>query len=285
MELADRIAVLNQGRIEPLASPQEIYTYPRSRCVAEFIGAANLLPASVAEGDEASLTLETSLGRIISPRPGDRWEGEPISVGTRVYVMVRPQDCILASRRSLDGENAWNAKVERVSLAGVYRQYLLTLAGERVRAWTSTVVDVDVGHDVAPTIPRQNVHVLPAAHSLSARPTGGARLGQRHRCSGVHGSGSSCWSLERAPQRLDGPREEAGGCANYPSASVPSWYHDQLDYAPGRSPPPRPTATTLGVLATCWAFRLLPTQLPGCRPSSTGGAKSADRQTIDRGSR
>jgi spermidine/putrescine transport system ATP-binding protein len=54
MSMADRIAVMNEGAIEQLGSPQEIYRRPASRFVADFIGEANFLPVTV-EGSTAVL--------------------------------------------------------------------------------------------------------------------------------------------------------------------------------------------------------------------------------------
>ena len=50
MSMADRIAVMNDGRIEQLGTPEEIYRRPRSRFVADFIGDSNFFEATVGEG-------------------------------------------------------------------------------------------------------------------------------------------------------------------------------------------------------------------------------------------
>lgn len=57
LALSDRIAVLSQGRIEQIGTPDEIYNTPASCFVADFIGNSNLLPAEVVDqrGDEVSL--------------------------------------------------------------------------------------------------------------------------------------------------------------------------------------------------------------------------------------
>ena len=50
MELADRIAVMNHGRVEQVGSPREIYDHPASPFVFEFVGAANRFEATVEQG-------------------------------------------------------------------------------------------------------------------------------------------------------------------------------------------------------------------------------------------
>jgi spermidine/putrescine transport system ATP-binding protein len=59
LTMSDRIAVMNEGRVEQLGTPEEIYDRPASPFVAGFIGVANLLPAIVehVNGDRLSLSL------------------------------------------------------------------------------------------------------------------------------------------------------------------------------------------------------------------------------------
>jgi spermidine/putrescine transport system ATP-binding protein len=63
MTMSDRIAVFNHGRIEQLGAPAEIYERPKTSFVADFIGAANILTASVLEsrGGRLRLKLEDSI--------------------------------------------------------------------------------------------------------------------------------------------------------------------------------------------------------------------------------
>jgi sulfate transport system ATP-binding protein len=71
LELADRVAVLNNGRIEQIGTPDEIYDAPASPFVAGFIGETNALPVTIQSGtiflDDHSLGLSTS-GEADGPR-------------------------------------------------------------------------------------------------------------------------------------------------------------------------------------------------------------------------
>ena len=79
MVLGDRIGVMNNGRLEQVDTPERIFHRPATRFVAEFMGVADFLRATV-DGD----VLVTELG--ILPRPAD------IDQGEAVEVMVRPDD-------------------------------------------------------------------------------------------------------------------------------------------------------------------------------------------------
>jgi iron(III) transport system ATP-binding protein len=77
--LADRVGVLNQGRLEQLDTPYEIYHNPSTRFVAEFVGAADFLPGlATADG------IVTELG--VFPNTDGR------KIGERMEVMIRPDD-------------------------------------------------------------------------------------------------------------------------------------------------------------------------------------------------
>ena len=77
--LGNRVAIMNAGRIEQIAAPEEIYAAPASRFVAEFMGAAFFVAATVQNGG-----LATELGFL--PQPVN------LAVGTQVETAVRPDD-------------------------------------------------------------------------------------------------------------------------------------------------------------------------------------------------
>jgi ABC-type Fe3+/spermidine/putrescine transport system ATPase subunit len=85
LELADRIAVLNQGRIEQLDTPFEIYNHPKNEFVATFLGAANVLLGRVREGRVAVGGLRLKLPES-APAFYDR---QPVKV------VFRPEDVAL----------------------------------------------------------------------------------------------------------------------------------------------------------------------------------------------
>lgn len=85
-DLADRVAVMQQGRIEQVGRPEEVYHLPRTRFVADFVGEATFLPVRV---ERNAITSE--LGWLPSPPPG-------LPVGP-AEVMLRPEDIVLGPAR------------------------------------------------------------------------------------------------------------------------------------------------------------------------------------------
>ncbi|MFF2371899.1 ABC transporter ATP-binding protein [Agromyces sp. NPDC058110] len=80
MSMADRIAVLRDGRLEQLATPQELYANPASRFVASFIGSANLL-----DGAASSTGIDVpGVGSVPAPHG--------LAAGAAATAVVRPED-------------------------------------------------------------------------------------------------------------------------------------------------------------------------------------------------
>ncbi len=86
LTMSDRIAVMNEGRVEQIGSPEEIYHEPETEFVAGFIGMANLLPARI-EGYEGSLCVARVAGERVVRAPAV----EGLDVGGVATLMIRPE--------------------------------------------------------------------------------------------------------------------------------------------------------------------------------------------------
>jgi iron(III) transport system ATP-binding protein len=87
LALSTRIAVLARGRLVQEGKPEEIYWRPRNRLVAEFVGAANLVPVRVIELREIGVVVETTGGaRLPAPSGGHDW-----TLGARALLCLRPE--------------------------------------------------------------------------------------------------------------------------------------------------------------------------------------------------
>jgi spermidine/putrescine transport system ATP-binding protein len=97
LTMSDRIAVMSEGRVEQIGTPEEIYQTPSSVFVAGFIGMANLLPVTV-NGREGEQTIATFAGahRLAVP------EGSGIPPGAEATLMLRPERIRLATAEAAD---------------------------------------------------------------------------------------------------------------------------------------------------------------------------------------
>jgi iron(III) transport system ATP-binding protein len=91
LALSDEIAVFNAGRVVQRGSPQNIYSHPASRFVADFIGSANFLSGSVTReaGPDGLASVATAHGTLRCPF------AQPVQPGQKVVVTARPEDLML----------------------------------------------------------------------------------------------------------------------------------------------------------------------------------------------
>jgi spermidine/putrescine transport system ATP-binding protein len=93
MAMADRIAVMNEGRIEQIGTPEEIYRQPASRFVADFIGESNFLEVQ-RDGDNRVVARDGS--RVPCAAPSGEWR--------TATLMIRPEDVqVLAGNGHREG--------------------------------------------------------------------------------------------------------------------------------------------------------------------------------------
>jgi putative spermidine/putrescine transport system ATP-binding protein/spermidine/putrescine transport system ATP-binding protein len=92
LSLSDRIAVIEEGRIHHLGSPDEIYRRPADRFVASFVGDVNVLHARLERIDGASA--EVAVGSILLPVPANTLAGT--ALGSMVDLFLRPEDMSIA---------------------------------------------------------------------------------------------------------------------------------------------------------------------------------------------
>ena len=83
MVLADRIAIIRDGRLQQIGSPEEIYRRPSNAWVAEFIGLSNFIPGTVAGREDGRLVVRTVAGTFTCA-------GEA-AAGSDVLICVRPE--------------------------------------------------------------------------------------------------------------------------------------------------------------------------------------------------
>jgi spermidine/putrescine transport system ATP-binding protein len=121
MWMADTVAVMNAGHIEQLGAPTDIYEFPASPFVANFLGQSNLFAAIVdgRSGDDLSLSAHGS--RFAAPA------GRARSAQGHVWLGVRPEKVQLApaAQGAPEGHNAVHGVLTDTCYAGVSTEYLL----------------------------------------------------------------------------------------------------------------------------------------------------------------
>lgn len=120
LQLADRIAVLQEGKVVQIGTPDEVYRMPQSRYVANFIGVINEVPATAGNSTAARTDLvaaNTPLGPIHGMR-----ESLPAGDQTRFVAAFRPE-AVMLSTEPTSGANVIAGEVVSSVFCGSYRDY------------------------------------------------------------------------------------------------------------------------------------------------------------------
>ena len=119
LELGDRIAVLNSGRIEQIGTPYEVYTNPQTEHVATFLGAANVLRGVIDGGVFRSEDISLEIGDKYNFR-----DGQPAKL------VVRPEDVFLRRPENLmqNYQKLTEGVVEEMSFVGAFERVGVRLA-------------------------------------------------------------------------------------------------------------------------------------------------------------
>jgi iron(III) transport system ATP-binding protein len=120
LSIADRLAILNAGRIEQIGKPQEVYLQPRNKFVASFMGETNFIPGKVQQSDSKHTAVETPLGRIVSSKPD-------LKAGVDVTVSIRPEVIHLGNPPS-EVVNRFDGMVHDTVYLGEYAQHLVNIS-------------------------------------------------------------------------------------------------------------------------------------------------------------
>ena len=167
MALSDKIIIMNGGHIEQVGSPTEIYQYPVSHFVADFIGSANFVPARVKSISSKGTRLESKagpgleIGTALVEMFGQEFtvkciQGE-LAAGDTVEVVIRPEAIELAD----DGDV--KAEVESSTYMGQMQDYVVKAGGQELATETYNPSSKKVyrpGDTVYLRIQRESLHAI-----------------------------------------------------------------------------------------------------------------------------
>ncbi len=128
LAMSDRILVMDQGRIQQLGTPEEIYRRPHNSFVADFIGDSNLLTGEIkAIHAPAKVIIHhaSTLGDIVTPFPANGDNGK-LEKGSKVTVVIRPEHVYLLHDPDHQ-ENCVRGKITEISFLGSVTRLHVTL--------------------------------------------------------------------------------------------------------------------------------------------------------------
>ncbi len=124
LSLSDRIAVMNQGKIEQVGTPSQIYERPQTSFVADFIGDTNLFSGEIVEVDSSNVQISTKTGLSIVI---SRAEDTPSELSQTVVVSVRPEKIQLSLYPPNLPANCFEGRLVNVMYLGTHVNYVVEL--------------------------------------------------------------------------------------------------------------------------------------------------------------
>jgi putrescine transport system ATP-binding protein len=126
MTMADRMAVMDHGRLVQTGAPDEIYEAPASRYVAEFVGDINILTARSAGHADGLLRLDSDLyGRIlVEDDDGADTVGETLDIG------IRPEKIALSHDEPVQAANKLSGEIWDIGYLGDVTMVQVMVGGE-----------------------------------------------------------------------------------------------------------------------------------------------------------
>jgi len=157
MEMADKIAVMREGRIVQIDTPRAIYDVPSDRYVAQFVGTANLVEGTLdsprSAGEQA--VVSTSAGPMVAARVSE------IAPESESVVVTSKASCwTIARDEPPTGPNVFRAVVERATYLGSYTEYLVRLGAQSVRIWADSDPEFLTGEEVWVGVDPQHCRVV-----------------------------------------------------------------------------------------------------------------------------
>jgi iron(III) transport system ATP-binding protein len=162
LALSHEIAVMNEGRIQQIGTPREIYERPASQFVADFVGNTNFIEGTVARVVGAGVVgagvvgagvvgagvvgagfsrLSTAIGDLTATVDQD------LRPGDRVAISVRPEDVILSETRPA-GDNVWEGRVEQKVFLGEAVDFQVTVGARTLLSRQHPTLRTKVGEAI-----------------------------------------------------------------------------------------------------------------------------------------
>lgn len=158
LEMADRIAVIIDGRIQQVGTPVEIFAYPATREVADFVGAETLLEGEITGAREgiASVSVDGKELEVMSALP----------TGSKVLLMIHPEEVVLLGCEEVEtsARNRFTGTVTEMTLLGALVKVKLDCGFSLVSYITRTSQEemgIEPGVRICGAFKATAVHVIP----------------------------------------------------------------------------------------------------------------------------
>lgn len=137
LTMSDRIAVMNQGYLDQLDTPEGIYEKPKTKFVADFIGESNIFEATVKKSGSTQIVLGLEVGEVLAQAEKEL----SLSEMEMVHICVRPEK-MLFSKEEKEGFNLCGRVKEQIYVGNIIKSNVLLANGQVVKISRMDIDDV-----------------------------------------------------------------------------------------------------------------------------------------------
>ncbi len=158
LALSTNIAVMREGSIMQLGRPRDVYEYPKSKFVAEFIGTSNFLKGTVAAKETDHYVVYTTDGRLRL-----HYSAADLPVGSDVIVSIRPEAVEISKLAMATGThpNEWRGTVVTRAFLGDAVDHIVAVGKHEIRNRSNPSVSIDPGTEVCVRMDPEKLALVP----------------------------------------------------------------------------------------------------------------------------
>jgi multiple sugar transport system ATP-binding protein len=165
MTLADRVVVMNNGRIEQIGTPQELYHEPSTRFVAGFIGspAMNFIPCTIEQNGSIRVRISPEIALPIPPAKTARYAG---ASGRDLLLGLRPEHITEPRRNGRSEPSTFTVTLDVVEPMGMETMVYFTVKGTEMCARVEPTAAKDAGASMTLQANMENMHLIDASSGM-----------------------------------------------------------------------------------------------------------------------
>ena len=164
LAMSHQIAVMNQGRIQQIGTPRDIYERPQLKFVADFVGTTNFVDGTVTsrEVDDRYYVIDTELGPLRS------YSVDTVRPGDKVVLSIRPEDVRLSDQALAPGTNVLSGVVDQKVFLGESLDWVVKVGARTLLSRTHPTIYTHIGEPIWARIDAAKCVAMPAAAELAA---------------------------------------------------------------------------------------------------------------------
>jgi len=157
MSMSDRIMVMDNGYVQQIGTPQEIYNRPLNRFVADFIGETNLIEATIIALHDEEVQVKTKNGLVLTGRKQHSSPTLTHMIGDNVFISIRPESINQGS-----GENTLTGTITFVEFTGISVNYIVDFIdfSLKVMIINKNAQLKNIGESITLNIARESLYFL-----------------------------------------------------------------------------------------------------------------------------